>query len=63
MALSFSYSHRCNVLRTFALSVLVCLSLHASTSDAFYIPGVAPTEYKAGEKIGIRVRATKSLPN
>ena len=37
------------------LPMLLCLSLHAPISNAFYIPGVAPTEYKSGEKIGIRV--------
>ena len=37
------------------LSVLLCLSLHAPISNSFYIPGVAPTEYKSGEEIGIRV--------
>ena len=56
MALTYNGSHRCITLSIFVLSVLICLSLHAPTSSAFYIPGVAPTEYRGKENIGIRVR-------
>ena len=41
--------------------VLLCLCLHAPVSNAFYIPGVAPTEYGIGEKIGIRVSITSNV--
>ena len=42
-------------------AVLLFLCLHAPVSNAFYIPGVAPTEYKNGELIGIRVSITSNV--
>lgn len=61
MAFSCNGSHRCIALRAFVLSVLICLSVHAPTGSAFYIPGVAPSEYGGGEKIGIRVRNKSTI--
>ena len=56
------YIYRYITLKAFMLSaVLLCLCLHAPVSNAFYIPGVAPTEYKNGELIGIRVSITSNV--
>lgn len=43
-------------MRLYELSLHFLLaSLLVGTGRAFYIPGVAPTEYKKGDKLDIRV--------
>lgn len=41
------------------LMQLCVISLFMWASDGFYIPGVAPTEYKKGDKLDIRVSDSK----
>ena len=37
------------------LAIACFLAQHLSLSRAFYIPGVAPTEYTEGQKLDIKV--------
>ena len=38
-----------------AFTILTSVIMQAQIVNSFYIPGVAPTEYKAKEKLEIRV--------
>ena len=44
-------------LHSLAVAAMVCLLVQRiSLSRAFYIPGVAPTEYNDGQKLEIKVK-------
>jgi len=62
MVLLHQFSSRC-IFKMFVLSVLASVLMHVQLVNSFYIPGVAPTEYKAKEKLDIRVSVTNHLLN
>ncbi|XP_065890700.1 transmembrane 9 superfamily member 4-like [Dysidea avara] len=43
-----------HIFKMFVFSMLTSVIMQAQLSNSFYIPGVAPTEYKAKEKLDIR---------
>jgi len=53
MVLLHKFSRR--IFKMFVFSMVASAILHAQLANSFYIPGVAPTEYKAKEKLDIRV--------
>ena len=62
MMLLYHCSSR-RILKMILLSMLASVMMHAQLVNSFYIPGVAPTEYKAKEKLDIRVSVTNHLLN
>ena len=54
MALSYWFINK-RIVKMVAFTILTSVIMQAQIVNSFYIPGVAPTEYKAKEKLEIRV--------